>query len=351
MPEIFENDIKLHIKNREFSNLYFIYGNEPYLKDFYAGKIIEKSVNKDFATFNLHIFDGEEVSLDDIASCCESLPMMDEHCCVVVKDYRFDKSTDEDRKQIEMIVSDLPDTTVLVFWMQNVEVDVKKNDKWKKILTLINKYGSTISLDKKTRSALVKLLVSGANKRDCTLSSQNAEYLINLVGDDMNNLLNELEKLCFFADKSEITKNHIETLAVRSVSARVFDLATDIVQGRNEKAFDVLKTLLSQKEEPININSQLINAYVDIYRAKVFLAAGDRADGAAKYYNYQNKSFRLTNAARDASKIDISAIRVCLEILAQADIKLKSSSVNKSLILEQTIVKLILAANGERVII
>ena len=351
MPEIFENDIKLHIKNREFSNLYFIYGNEPYLKDFYAGKIIEKSVNKDFATFNLHIFDGEEVSLDDIASCCESLPMMDEHCCVVVKDYRFDRSTDEDRKQIEMIVSDLPDTTVLVFWMQNIEVDVKKNDKWKKILTLINKYGSTISLDKKTRSALVKLLVSGANKRDCTLSSQNAEYLINLVGDDMNNLLNELEKLCFFADKSEITKNHIETLAVRSVSARVFDLATDIVQGRNEKAFDVLKTLLSQKEEPININSQLINAYVDIYRAKVFLAAGDRADGAAKYYNYQNKSFRLTNAARDASKIDISAIRVCLEILAQADIKLKSSSVNKSLILEQTIVKLILAANGERVMI
>lgn len=351
MPEIFENDIKLHIKNREFSNLYFIYGNEPYLKDFYAGKIIEKSVNKDFATFNLHIFDGEEVSIDEIISCCEALPMMDEHCCIVVKDYRFDKLSDEDRKQIEMIISDLPETTVLVFWMQNIEVDVKKNDKWKKVLTLMNKYGSTISLDKKTRNALVKLLMSGAGKRDCTLSSQNAEYLINLVGDDMNNLLNELEKLCFFADKSEITKNHIETLAVRSVSARVFDLATDIIQGRNNKAFDVLKTLLSQKEEPININSQLINAYVDIYRAKVFIAAGERADGAAKYYNYQNKSFRLTNAARDASKIDISAIRVCLNILAQTDVKLKSSSVNKSLILEQTIVKLILAANGERVTI
>ena len=113
----------------------------------------------------------------------------------------------------------------------------------------------------------------------------------------------------------------------------------------------VLKTLLSQKEEPININSQLINAYVDIYRAKVFIAAGERADGAAKYYNYQNKAFRLTNAARDASKIDISAIRICLEILAQADARLKSSSVNKSLILEETIVKLILAANGERVTI
>lgn len=349
MPEIFENDIKLHIKSCNFSNVYFIYGNEPYLKDFYAGKIIEKSVNKDFAMFNLHIFDGDDVSLNDVASCCESLPMMDEHCCVVVKDYKFDKATEDERKQIEEIISDVPDTTIIVFWMQNIEVDAKKNDKWKKILTLMNKYASTVSLDKKTRSALIKLLVSGADKRGCTISSQNAEYLINLVGDDMNNLLNELEKLCFFADKSEITKQHIESLAVRSVSARVFDLATDIVQGRNEKAFEVLKTLLSQKEEPVNINSQLINAYVDIYRAKVFLASGEKADGAAKYYNYQNKSFRLVNAARDASKIDISAIRICLDILAAADTKLKSSAVNKSLILEETIVKLILAANGERV--
>ncbi len=351
MPEIFENDIKLHLKNNEFSNVYFIYGNEPYLKDFYANKIIEKSVKKDFAMFNLHIFDGDNLVLNDVVACCESLPMMDEHCCIVVKDYKFDKATEEDKKQIEELIADIPESNILVFWMQNVEVDARKNEKWKKILTLMGKYSSVLVLDKKTRSALVKLLVSGANKRGCSLSSQNAEYLINLVGDDMNNLLNELEKLCFYADKSEITKQHIESLAVRSVSARVFDLATDIIQGRNEKAFDVLKTLIAQKEEPININSQLINAYVDIYRAKVFLEAGDRADGASKYYNYQNKTFRLTNAARDASRIDISAIRICLDILAQADNRLKSSSVNKSLILEETIVKLILAANGERVIV
>ncbi len=349
MPEIFEADIKLHIKKNEFSNLYFIYGNEPYLKDFYANRIIEKSVKKDFAMFNLHVFDGENAVLNDIAACVESLPMMDEHACVVIKDYRFDKISDEERRQIEEIVSDIPETNIVVFWMQNTEVDVKKNDKWKKTVTLMSKYGSVLLLDKKTRQQLVKLLISGAEKRECKLSSQNAEHLINLVGDDMHNLLNELEKLCFYADKSEITKQHIDTLAVRSVSARVFDLATDIVQGKNEKAFEVLKALISQKEEPININSQLINAYVDIYRAKAFIAAGERADSAAKYYNYQNKTFRLTNAARDASKIDISSIRICLDILASADERLKSSSVNKSLILEETIVKLILAANGERV--
>ncbi len=349
MPEIFENDIKLHIKKNEFSNLYFVYGNEPYLKDFYVNKIIDKAVKKDFSMFNLHVFDGETVVLNDIASCVESLPMMDEHACIVVKDFRFDKSGEEERRQIEEIVSDIPETNIVVFWMQNIEVDVKKNDKWKKAVTMMNKYGSVLVLDKKTRSQLVKLLLSGASKRGCTLSTQNAELLINLVGDDMNNLLNELEKLCFYADKSEITKNHIETLAIRSVSARVFDLATDIVQGRNEKAFEVLKVLISQKEEPVNINSQLINAYVDMYRAKVFSEAGERPDGAAKYYNYQNKTFRLTNAARDASRISVSAIRVCLEILASADEKLKSSAVNKTLILEETIVKLILAANGERV--
>ncbi len=349
MPEIFETDVKLHIKKCEFSNLYFIYGNEPYLKAFYAGKIIEKSVKKDFATFNLHTFDGDNMTLDDVAACVESLPMMDEHACVVIKDYKFDKANEEDKRFIEEIISDIPETNIVIFWMQNVDVDVKKNDKWKKAVSMMSKYGSVLLLDKKNRAQLVKLIQSGASKRDCTISTQNAEHLINLVGDDMNNLLNELEKMCFFADKSEITKQHIDSLAVRSVSARVFDLATHIVQGRNEKAFEVLKALLAQKEEPVNINSQLINAYVDIYRAKVFAEAGERPDGAAKYYNYQNKAFRLTNAARDASKISIASVRTCLEILASADEKLKGSAVQKSLILEETIVKLILAANGERV--
>ena len=202
MAEIFENDIKLHIKNREFSNLYFIYGNEPYLKDFYAGQIIEKAVKKDFAMFNLHVFDGESVSFDAVASCTESLPMMDEHALIVVKDYKFDKANEAEKKQIEEIISDIPETNIVLFWMQNIEVDVKKNDKWKKTVTMMSKYGSVISLDKKTRSQLVKLLVSGANKRGCMLSSQNAEYLINLVGDDMNNLLNELEKLCFYGTQN-----------------------------------------------------------------------------------------------------------------------------------------------------
>ena len=137
MAEIFENDLKLHIKNKEFSNLYFIYGNEPYLKEFYVGKIIEKSVKKDFSMFNLHVFDGDNLSLNDVASCCESLPMMDEHACIVVKDYKFDKANEADKKQIEEIICDIPETNILVFWMQNTEVDVKKNDKWKKTVTML----------------------------------------------------------------------------------------------------------------------------------------------------------------------------------------------------------------------
>jgi len=60
----------------------------------------------------------------------------------------------------------------------------------------------------------------------------------------------------------------------------------------------------------------------------------------AKYYNYAGKEFRLTNAARNGSSLSFEAIGECIDILMQADSTLKSSALNKRLVLEQTVVKL-----------
>ena len=67
---------------------------------------------------------------------------------------------------------------------------------------------------------------------------------------------------------------------------------------------------------------------------------GYRAEDVAKYYNYKGKEFRLTNAARNGSKMSFEDISECIEILAQADMAMKSSSVSNSLVLEKTVVRL-----------
>ena len=45
MPEITEQQLKQQIKTGAFSTLYLIYGDEAYLKSFYAGRICERAVD------------------------------------------------------------------------------------------------------------------------------------------------------------------------------------------------------------------------------------------------------------------------------------------------------------------
>lgn len=349
MGIITESDIKNQIKSGEFSNLYLIYGNEAYLKHHYCAKIMEKSIKPDFAVFNLHIFDKQDTDLNDVLECCEGLPMMDDRKCIVVRDLDLSKLDSTRNEILFKIISDVPESTVLIFSMQNVEVDIKKNLKWKKIYDNFLKFGDVLALDKKSISQLRQIIIKGAKNREKTMSPRLAEYFISVVGDEMSVLLNELEKLCFYCENETVEKQDIDQIVTKNVESSVYDLAKQIITGNRDAAFKNLSYLISRKTDPISISSALIGAYVDMYRAKVFVTSGFLASECAKYYNYKNRAFRLNYAAKDASKLDLTALRKSLDILSQTDINLKSTSYDKRILLEETIVKLMLVSGGEKV--
>ena len=86
----------------------------------------------------------------------------------------------------------------------------------------------------------------------------------------------------------------------------------------------------------------LSTAYADLYRAKVAVAGGTEAGAlAADFKSYKGKEFRLRNAARDAARLSVPALRDSLEILAGADRRLKTGRADERVLLEQTVARLI----------
>ena len=57
---------------------------------------------------------------------------------------------------------------------------------------------------------------------------------------------------------------------------------------------------------------------------------------------------RLRNAARDAARLSLPALRECLDVLAEADMRLKSSRMDKRTVLEQAVAALILTGKRDR---
>lgn len=341
MAKIGEKELKQQIKNKEFSNAYFIYGEESYLKEFYVNKLKEIIVEPAFADFNFHQYNGKDTSLDDILKDAEMLPMMSSYVFIHVSDYSFVDSKN-DCEMIKEFLTDLPETTILVFSYDNIVVDIKKNAKWKSVESAFAKYGSSVNLEKRTEGDLVKLLVSGCKKRGALLTPDNARYLISVSGSDIKTLLNETEKLSSYVNGGEITKDIINQLAVKCLQARVYDLSKAIVKGDYNKAYSVLDTLFAMKEESISVLSVISGCYVDMYRAKCAKIAGEPVEDVANYYNYKGREFALRNAMRDCTALSVDQLRKSLDVLMLADNALKSTGADKRLILEETLVKLLL---------
>lgn len=352
-----ETELKRHLKEAPPARLYLLYGREPYLTSHYADQVVRLAMGKDagedpLGQFNLQRFDGQDSSWDAIEEAGEALPLMAERKCVVVRDFDVTAASVPFDRVLEL-AGDPPEDTVLIFWMDTVSPDGKKNAKWRKFLAAVEKNGVCAELKPKTPAETAKLLCSGAARRGCHLRPENARLLFEQCGDGLYRLLGELDKLCALAletggDDKEITRDMIETAATKNLEASVFDLSKSLLSGRYDTAYRILDRLFFQREEPVAVLGVLISAYADLYRVKVADAAGEPAESLAADFAYKGREFRLRNAARDAARLSLPALRECLDVLAEADMRLKSSRMDKRTVLEQAVAALILTGKRDR---
>lgn len=322
-----------------------IYGEESYLKEHYVGKLRSKLVGGAFVDFNYHEYEGKSTAVSDILQDADIIPMMGGCTFILVHDYPLDKSQ-KDVDAIREYFKDVPETTVIVFWYDSLEVDTKKSGKWKTIENIFAKAGSAVRLDKRTESELARLIVASAKKRKCKISTDLARYMISIVGSDIQTIFSELEKICAFVGEGEITKDVIDDLAIKSLQARVYDLSKHILRGDSDSAYNVLAALFAQKEEPIAILSVISSCYVDMYRVKCAKAAGQNENELAQYFSYRGREFLIRNAARDCRNIGVRNLRNAIDVLAETDEKMKSTSIDKNTLLEETVAKLLMARNA-----
>jgi len=346
MSQADETTLKNQIKEHKFSNAYLIYGNEPYLKQHYANLIAKKCVSADMEGFNLRKFDAENnTPIEELIDSTDTLPVFSEYSCTLMKDFPLDSFYSSDKERFESWIKDMPETTVAVFWQDTEEINPKKNAKWKNVISIFTKYGESVCLDKMDRLSLARTVASGLKKRGITAEKNVALYLIDTVGDDLNILLNEVEKLADYKKSGELTCPDIDAVCVKSLEANVFDLSKALLSNNLSKSLMILDKLFKDKEKPELILGALSSNFIDMYRVKVAVLSGKSADFFKDYYNYKNVEFRLRNAQRDCRNLDMEQLKKCIELLEGADEKIKLRTSDEKTVLEKLLVELSCAMN------
>lgn len=343
MAKINEAELKRKIKTNDFDNLYLIYGEEKMLVKLYTEQLQEKIIGKNPSDFNFHSFE-EGADISQIAMSMDILPFAEPCNYVKISDLNVEKLSESELKDFYKVLANIPDTTTVVISLLTLNTGGKKASRWKKLIDTAAKYGTAVNMERKSASDLRKQLISWASKRNIDISGANADKIIEYSGTDLQTLQNEMEKLCSYTAQGEITADTIEKLVTKNLEARVFDMADAVTKGDSDSAFSKLDLLLYQREEPVNILAVLSSSYVDMYRVRTAIESGETAMKLTESFDYKRKEFRLKKAERCVKNLSAEALEKSLDILVQTNSALNSTSVNKRLLLEELISKLITAS-------
>lgn len=225
-----------NIKVGDLKNVYLFYGEEEYLKSFFAATICDRyEADRD----NIIYFDGK-VSATDIEAASESSPLMMTNTVVVVRDSGIFKKADESADNFAFL-GELPEESCVIFKEQSV-------DARNAVFKLVAKSGIAYNCTKQPESEIVKILVHEAsiNKRNITQGA--ISLLFNGVGNDILLLNNEVDKLCMLVEEGEtIDESHVKYASEISIEAKIFDLTDGIAEKNREKALRQLEALISEK--------------------------------------------------------------------------------------------------------
>ena len=346
------DDFKKKLRNGEFPSLVFLDGDEPYIKKNIIETIIKRTVSDKMPDFNLRVFEGADCSADELVLSVQTMPFMGERTCTIVRDFDAGVYSQDDFSVIKDLLTDLPEFVTLVFYYSD-KVESKQSDSEEKkennpeagkqrnaFKKLLYDKSTVVACNKLSGNDTTYMIINGAKRRGFEITRDTAESFVNYVGNDLNLLLNELEKLCSFAKDGTITNDDIRNICTRSLEASVFDIAENIFKYNAQKAMMTLYDLFAQKEDPIKIFGALTTMFIDVYRLKTAANNGFSPENVAEVFNCS--AYRLKKANQNVSKVSLEVLRSSLSVLSNTDLILKSMYEDNNIILERTVLQLLM---------
>lgn len=186
----------------------------------------------------LEKIDAEEADGQAVLDAVQSLPFLSPRKMVVIRNGSANKDLSG---QIEQIIDSAGDTTDVVFY----EPAPDKRSSYFKVLKSKTQLEEFNEIDS---PGLAKWLVSEAKKQGALLSQSDANYLIERVGANQEQLANELDKLITYEPR--VTRQSIELLTEKTPQSKVFDLLDAAFAGDKERALELYADQRAQKVEP-----------------------------------------------------------------------------------------------------
>ena len=314
--------------------LYYFFGPEDFEQDTLIQALIEASVEPAARSFNLDIYQAEDMNVSEAVNQALTFPMMTKRRMVVMK--RIDKLPDSAHRDMLPLVENPVESTVLV-------ITATKPDGRKKLFTQLRKNACALEFKTPYDNQVPGWIQNRAKFLGCQMDTEAAHLLHVSIGGNLREINTELEKLIVATNSKQITRDDVARVVANTRGVTVFELADAVGHRKLSQAQHMLKRMLEQGENAVGIVAMLTRHFTILRKAKWL--AGQQMSKNDIATQLKVPPFFLSNYLDQARNFDDSALWAAFDALLKADNRLKSSSKTAHVTLSDLVYSLCRASN------
>src|SRR5919204_606423 len=200
MPPTPAREFKRALQERSFAPVYYLHGEDDYLKDEAIRRLVDRAVDPATRDFNLEVLRGADVDAGALGSLLDTPPMMAERRVVVVRDVGALRR--DARRMLDRYLERPARDAVLVL----VAPAGAKPDR-----DLVDR-GAAVEFAPLTPEQLPRWIEHHAAELGVPVTSGAVALLHRAVGNDLPALAAELDKLASYAGDGEIGEAAVATV-------------------------------------------------------------------------------------------------------------------------------------------
>ena len=311
------NELNNSLKSGNISNLYLLYGEETYLKEFYRDSIIKEINKKSGYAETVKISANKDPG--EIYELTQTPSMFGPDKIIIFNNTGWFKNEAKDSFEKYAFLTEAQENLYVIF----IEESAAKN---KKLYKEIEKNGVCVELNTQPDDVKEKWIAKQFNKNNINVSRDVCRYMINNCEKDFSNLHNEIEKVCLAKNAGDTaTIKDIDDYCVKVASSRIFALTDNISSGNAKKALKAFNDLIDSGE-PVERIFFMLSRYFKLMKQVKELAEEKNAQKAAAILKLN--PYEAGQLIKSSGKFDIDTLKKAEYECLDMDVSKKNGGID-----------------------
>ena len=320
-------NIKKDLEQKDIKRAYLIFGEERFLVRS-AKNMLLRGLVTEGDTMNFTGYSGRECNAPKIIDLAETLPFFADYRVILVEDSGWFKTAADEMAEY---VRQIPESTCIIF----VETEV---DKRNKLYKQVKTNGYICECKRATDKELAQWAARYLAKSGKKITGNDMKYLLEKLGDDMDNISGDLEKLISYTYGREVVdRSDIDAVCVSEITGKIFEMVDAIGGRKQQRALELYYDLIASREAPMKILFMLARQFNIMLQIKEMSEYHMPASEMAAKLGMQ--SFIVNKTVSQCRNFKYKTIRSALKYCIRMEEAVKQGNMNDKMAVELIIIR------------